>query len=607
MSWVTIIWSMMASACLTLAGMHLLVWCRKRTAWANLLFALTAVGTAGLGFCELWLMRAQTVEDYGMIVRWGHVPFWLLFISLVGLSRLYLRAGRVWLAWTVCGLRTLSLILDFVFTPNLNYRAITLVRHIRFLGESVTVAEGIPNPWMLIGQTSLLLFLVFLVDATFTLWRRGERRSLLMLSIAMVVFISLATAQFVLAFWGISDSPMTPSLFFLGVVAAMAYEMSRDTLRARQLSDDLKKHGEWLDLAADSAGVGMWSWDFKTNLIWVTEGARRLYGFSSDEPVPFKDFLSRVHPEDLDWVVQASKKCLQEGADFRYDYRIVMPDGSIRWMKVLAKTFLTPAGEPERMSGVSIDITQQKRAELELQLQRDELTHLSRVTTLSALSGSLAHELNQPLGIILSNTQAAQELLLQKPPDLKEVSEILSDIVAADRRATEIIQGLRTLLKRGETSMQSLSLNDLLEEVLRLVRTDLIKRGVITVCSLDPDLPPITGERVQLQQLALNLILNAADSMTANITSMRRLYLTTSRHQHSVRVSVRDEGAGLPADIERLFQPFYSTKSDGLGMGLAICRSIIGAHNGRLWADAHPEGGAVFHFELPVANSEDNL
>jgi two-component system, LuxR family, sensor kinase FixL len=219
----------------------------------------------------------------------------------------------------------------------------------------------------------------------------------------------------------------------------------------------------------------------------------------------------------------------------------------------------------------------------------------------STLSGSLAHELNQPLGIILSNAQAAQELLLQDPPDVPEVGEILADIVAADRRAAEIIQRLRSLLKHGETSMQPLPLNDLIEEVLRLVRADLIGRGVTAVCVLAPDLPPITGDRVQLQQLVLNLIVNAADAMAANAPGTRRLHLTTARQQHTVRASVRDEGTGLPADVERLFQPFFTTKAHGLGMGLAICRSIIAAHQGRLWAEPHPERGAVFHFEMPVA------
>lgn len=259
-------------------------------------------------------------------------------------------------------------------------------------------------------------------------------------------------------------------------------------------------------------------------------------------------------------------------------------------------------GKPH-MVGIAIDMSERKRAEMELAQQRDELAHLSRVTTVSALSGSLAHELNQPLGIILSNAQAAQELLTQDPPALTDMGEILSDIVAADRRAAEIIQRLRALLKRGETTMLPLPLNELLEEVLYLTRSDLIGRGVLVVCDLARELPRITGDRVQIQQVALNLILNAADAVAGNAPGARRIHLATARHDDVVRVTVRDEGIGLPADTARLFQPFFTTKTQGLGMGLAICRTIVNAHHGRIWAEAHPERGALFHFELALAVS----
>ena len=179
MSWITIIWSMVASACLTLAAVNLLVWCKKRTEWANLLFSLTAVGTAGMAFCELWMMRAETPAQFGTALRWLHVPAWALLVALVGFVRLYLRAGRPWLAWSFVGLRTLSLLLDFLVGQNLNYREITRLRHIPFFGESVSVAEGVANPCMLVGQLSLLLLVLFVADATVTVWRRGDRRQAL--------------------------------------------------------------------------------------------------------------------------------------------------------------------------------------------------------------------------------------------------------------------------------------------------------------------------------------------------------------------------------------------------------------------------------------------
>src|SRR5205814_4814253 len=176
MSWITVIWSVGGGACLTLAFIQFIVWWKDRAARANLAFSVMAVAVAIFAAFELALMRAQTPEQFGTIVRWLHVPLWVMVASLVAFVRLYLRAGRRWLAWTVVGIRTLSLILNFIFSPNINYREITALRHIALLRESVSVPEGVPNPWMLVAQVSLLLLVIYVSDAAIAVWRRGERR-----------------------------------------------------------------------------------------------------------------------------------------------------------------------------------------------------------------------------------------------------------------------------------------------------------------------------------------------------------------------------------------------------------------------------------------------
>ena len=604
MSVITIIWSMIASACLTLAALHLMVWWRRRERRAQALFFLSALGTAILAVLELWSMRAATPGEYGIVLRWANVPYWVLVISLVGFIRLYLRAGRPWLGWTVCGLRTLSLVLNFIFTPNTQYREITALRHVRFLGESVSVAEGVTNAWVLVAQTSLLLFVIFAVDAMLTVWRRGDRRSVMVLLGTIVFLVTANMVQSVLTFWGIAYIPVTPSVFFLGIVAVMAYEMSREVSRAADLSDSFRQNAEWLDLAADFADVGLWLWDLKTNLLWVTEKTRMLYGFSSHGQIPFEDFLSRLHPDDLDWVVQASQKCLHEGADFRYDYRIVMPDGSIRWFRVLAKAYLEPSDKPVRMTGVSLDITEHKQTELEIQQQRNELARIARVSTMGELAASVAHELNQPLGAILRNAEAA-ELFLQAPlPDLEEVRAILADIRKDDQRAGAVLDRIRSLMKRREVQRSLLDLSLLAGEVIAIVRPEADSRKVRL--ALDPvsSLPPVCGDRVQLQQVLLNLLLNAMDAVNGSATDSHRV--ATVRVQAAgtqVEVAVSDTGHGIPADkLAHIFEPFYSSKPNGLGMGLTISRSILAAHGGRLWAENNEAGGATFTFTLTAAN-----
>src|SRR5207249_1129499 len=240
MNWVTVIWSMGSGACLTLALMHVVVWWKDRAARANLVFSVMAIAVAAFAALELALMRPEPPEQFGIAVRWVHVPLWFIIASLVIFVRLYLRAGRQWLAWVVVGLRTLSLILNFILSPNINYRQITALRHVSFLGESVSVATGVSNPWMLVAQLSLLLLVIFVTDATITVWRRGDRRRALMVGGSILLFTIAGTAEGVIITWGIISTPLTASLFFQGLVAAMAYELSYDVLRAATLAHRLQ-------------------------------------------------------------------------------------------------------------------------------------------------------------------------------------------------------------------------------------------------------------------------------------------------------------------------------------------------------------------------------
>jgi PAS domain S-box-containing protein len=375
---------------------------------------------------------------------------------------------------------------------------------------------------------------------------------------------------------------------------------------ARKRADQALRESEELNRATfEQAAVGLAHVGTDGRWLRVNDKLCAMVGYSRDELLKLT-FQDITHPEDLEKDLDFVRQVLSgEIQNYSMEKRYLCKDHSLVWINLSVSLVRTAAGAPLHFISVVQDITERKRAELEAQELCGNLTHLTRVNTLSVLSGSLAHELNQPLGIILSNAQAAQELLLQQPPDVAEVQAILSDIVAADRHASEVIERLRAMLKRGQVSLQPLALNHVLDEVLHLTQADLIGRGVTVVCELAPDLPPIAGDRVQLQQVALNLILNAADAMATHAPEARRLHLQTRLHQGRVRTSVRDEGGGLPADVERLFEPFYTTKPQGLGLGLAICRSILAGHHGRLWAEPHPERGAIFHFELPVAGSLD--
>ena len=247
-----------------------------------------------------------------------------------------------------------------------------------------------------------------------------------------------------------------------------------------------------------------------------------------------------------------------------------------------------------------VDVSERRRFEREAVKQRDELAHLSRVAMLGELSGSLAHELNQPLAAILSNAQAAQRFLARDPPELQALSDILSDIVKNDRRAGAVIQRLRSLLRKEEAQRQSLAFNDIVVESLQLMRSDLLNRQVSVHTELTPGLPNVSGDRVQLQQVLLNYVINGCDAMDGQPVD-RELLVRTRQVGGGIEVAVSDRGIGVPPkDLERIFEPFMTTKARGMGLGLAICRSIVEAHGGRVWASNNADRGATLHFELPA-------
>jgi signal transduction histidine kinase len=229
---------------------------------------------------------------------------------------------------------------------------------------------------------------------------------------------------------------------------------------------------------------------------------------------------------------------------------------------------------------------------------------VARISTLGELSASLAHELNQPLTAILSNAQAAQRLLDAKPIDLAEIREILKDVVADDNRAGQVIQRLRALVKKQPPEFTALDLGAILREVVHFIHTDAILRASEIALTVAPGLPPVWGDRVELQQVALNLLLNALEAMKERPVEDRQVVVQVEADgPRVVKVAVRDRGAGLGDEIEQVFRPFYTTKPDGLGVGLSICRSIVEAHSGRLWAENNPDRGATFSFTIPAARS----
>jgi C4-dicarboxylate-specific signal transduction histidine kinase len=336
--------------------------------------------------------------------------------------------------------------------------------------------------------------------------------------------------------------------------------------------------------------------------LWATEHCRALFGLPDDVPLTHDMFLKAVHPDDRAIAIAALEEASRAGRSAFTDVRVPQPGDQMRWVRVRARSHGDEGGNPNHVNGIFVDITEQKAAEAEALLQRQEVAHLMRVSVLGQLSGAIAHEINQPLTAILSNAQAALNLLARKSPDLVEVRDALQDIVDEDNRAGEVVQRLRSLLRKTERKSEAVDLNDLVRSTIALLNSEIIGRKIDVKVDLSNEVPALSGDPIQLQQVLLNLLMNAMDAMGSMPRAQRRLAVSTRiTPEAAVEITVKDNGTGIrPAEQARLFEPFYTTKSQGLGLGLTICSSIVKAHGGTLTLANGEDTGAVATCSLPM-------
>jgi predicted ATPase/signal transduction histidine kinase/GAF domain-containing protein len=378
-------------------------------------------------------------------------------------------------------------------------------------------------------------------------------------------------------------------------------ELRVENSERRRAEAELRRSEAYLREAQKLSHTGTFSWRPSSGKIYWTEETYRIFECDPSVTPTLELLLSRVHPEDIAYFRQMRGHAADERQDLIYEYRLRMPDDRVKRVHVVARVLRDEAGDVEFV-GAAMDVTAIRRAERELHKTRGELAHAMRVTSLGELTASIAHEVNQPLGAVMFNAEATLSWLAGDSPNIQEARAALGRIVRDGTRAGEVIRRIRALANKTDTKMAPLDLNEVLSEALTFVQHELLSSRVTLRIEQTRTLPLILGDKVQLQQVVLNLVVNGIEAMQSITDRPREIVLRSEQDDaRNVRVTVKDSGVGFSADsADRLFNTFYTTKSSGMGMGLSICRSIIELHGGRIWAVPNVAHGATIQFILPL-------
>lgn len=374
----------------------------------------------------------------------------------------------------------------------------------------------------------------------------------------------------------------------------------RDITERNRAEKELRRSEAFLAEAQQLSRVGSFSWRVATDEIMWSEQLYRIFDIDPHVRVTLEVIGARVHPEDLSAFKEQIEQCRRDGSEVQLEIRLQTPDGTIKYVHVVAHC-RGDRGEYEYIGAVQ-DVTQSRLSEAALARVRSELAAVARVTSLGVLTASIAHEVNQPLAGIVTNASTCLRMLGANPPDIDGARETARRTIRDGHRAADVITRLRALFSKKEFTLEPLDLNEAAREVVALMWSDLHRHRVILQSELADPLPIVTGDRIQLQQVILNLLRNAVDAMVDVHERPRPLLIKTQQEDDNrVRLTVRDAGVGLPPqDLESLFDAFYTTKSGGMGIGLFVSRSIVEKHHGRLWAEPNDGPGASFSFSIPV-------
>ena len=602
MSLLTIAWSMCAAACIMLGLTHLLLFFHQRRSALYLLSSLMAFAAAVETMIVLAMMNAQSIDAYKTLLIWDNAAIYVLLMSMVWFAYAYFDSAQLWLVRLITVLWSVALVANFLSPYSLVFSHIEELKQIDSIwGETFVLARGTPNPWVILADIASVLIAIYFISSAIATWRAGNHRRALLIGGAMTLFILLAGIHAPMVDAGKVATPYMVSFAFLAIVFALTYELVVEAVSAARLAREVSSfEARWSSLL-DSIELAVVGIDAQGTVSYANPFFERLSGYPLSQ-LRGKHVGRLVPPAKVEELKQRLEEAAREGPKAYAKSVLVTAAGERREMEWSSVQLFTPDGAHAGFLSIGADVTERMQARIQLRRAEREMERLARANVLGELTSALAHELNQPLAAILSNAQAARRFMDAGNADPVELREIIEDIIRDDKRAGEVIHRLRSMLRKGETSREQLSVEDVVMESIELLNGELAVQGVDVQVHADSELFPVEGGRVELQQVLVNLMLNAVHAMRDTPTSQRVIKIRVEAGDDDIVVSVEDRGRGIAVDkLPQVFEPFFTTESEGMGMGLAICRRILELHDGRIWAENNTAGGATFFFSLPVA------
>jgi PAS domain S-box-containing protein len=601
---IVVSWSMVAAFALSMGAVQTLYFVRNRANTASLLAAVMSLGAAATALLEMGVAKTADPATTQTLLFFVNISIFALLVPMVWFVHIFLSNDRTWLLWTITGIWTLAMVVNVVMPGNLTFTSLDrLEQGVTAWGETWSQPVGDANPFRVTTDIATLLIILYVLDASVRSYRAGDRRNALVVGGAILFFIVLAGIHTPLVDGGIVKTPYMISWAFVAIAIALGAEIVDRASRSAALGVALRDEElRWRTLV-ENVELGVLGGTVDGNISYSNRFMEEMlgYGRTALHGHNISEFTPPGLRSEMELRLQRARI---HGPPPRVEFPLVDAGGGIRHMRW---SLVAVRGGGDRITGyiaICEDMTALKNAEQDLRDSERTIERFDRASFLVEIASGLAHDLNQPLAAILANAQAGRRMIEQDPPPLEEIAEILDDIAEDDMRAGSVIQSMRGLLQKGEMSSAEADLRELISKVRLMLEGDLRQAGIRLETDYPDDLPPVLVGKTEIQQVVMNLLVNAIRILRTEKVPDPVIAIGARREGSRIEVSVTDNGPGLDAEeCARIFERFYTTRKDGLGMGLPISKRIVELHGGALACSSRPGAGATFTFSVPMSTA----